>query len=218
MPGSLFEFTFGQEEEKKEGKVQGIALAEVINNVDALGEGRVQIRLPWLPGIEPWARVACTSAGLGYGHFFQPQVGNEVVVSFNQGNIAEPIILGALWSKTDRPPSPLPVDAADKMIIRTPLGHTIEFDEREFSITITTTTQQKIAMTLNEIEITAGLDAAKLTLGTFGEVSITAATEIALEAPTVSIKAGTIDLKTSGSANLASSGICTITGSTVKIN
>src|SRR5258706_10454277 len=92
------------------GSVNGVAVAKVIDNIDIQGTARVQISLPWLPGFEPWARVASPMAGMGRGTYFIPQVGDEVLVAFNQGDIREPYILGALWSSVDKPPALLPAD------------------------------------------------------------------------------------------------------------
>lgn len=218
MAGSLFEFTIGREEDESEGKVQGIALAEVINNLDSLGEGRVQLRLPWMPGVEPWARVATLSAGNGYGHFFQPQVGNEVVVAFNQGNISEPVVLGVLWSTTDRPPALLPTDPIDKRVVRTRMGHEIEINEVRQTITITTSTKQKIHLSPDALELSAGLGASSVKLTTAGEITLKGAISIDLQAPKISISGTTFEMRSSGTADLRAGGVCTITGSTVTIN
>src|SRR5579862_1946328 len=56
----------------------GVAIAEVVSNIDESGLGRVQLRLPWLPGYQPWARVAVLSAGSNRGTYFIPQTGDEV--------------------------------------------------------------------------------------------------------------------------------------------
>ena len=45
--------------------ISGVAVGQVIENRDATGLARVQLRLPWLPGVQPWARVAVPMAGPG---------------------------------------------------------------------------------------------------------------------------------------------------------
>ena len=67
-------------------RFDGVALAQVVDNRDMTGQARVQLRLPWLPGIEPWARVAVPMAGDSRGTFIIPQVGDEVLVAFNHGD------------------------------------------------------------------------------------------------------------------------------------
>ena len=87
MPGALFELSFGAPEEREEKKIFGVALGQVINNVDATGQARVQVLLPWMPGVEPWARVVAAGAGMSRGFYSLPQIGDEVLVAFNQGDV-----------------------------------------------------------------------------------------------------------------------------------
>ena len=68
-------------------RIYGVAPAEVVSNLDLTGLGRVQLRLPWLPGYSPWARVAAFSAGSGRGGYFIPQNGDEVLVAFSHGDV-----------------------------------------------------------------------------------------------------------------------------------
>jgi hypothetical protein len=50
------------------------------------------------------ARLATMMSGDRYGTFFGPVVGDEVVVGFELGNPARPVILGALWNPDRQPP------------------------------------------------------------------------------------------------------------------
>src|SRR5262245_40006952 len=86
-----------------DGRIFGVALATVIDNADQNTLGRVKLRLPWLPGHEPWARVAVLAAGPDRGTFFIPQVDDEVLIAFEHGDIRRPVVVGSLWNGTDRP-------------------------------------------------------------------------------------------------------------------
>src|SRR5881227_1091644 len=124
----------------------GVAVAEVIDNLDVTNQGRVQLRLPWLPGVEPWARVAALSAGSGNGSYFIPQIKDEVLVAFHHGDVRDPYILGALWNGQDRPPSKSPLDAKTRRVIRTPAGHQIDLDDQAQTVTVETSTGQKVTL------------------------------------------------------------------------
>ena len=52
MTEKLVELDPSKDEQELEEKVYGVAVAKVISNLDATGEGRVQLSLPWLPGFE----------------------------------------------------------------------------------------------------------------------------------------------------------------------
>jgi len=113
-----------------------VAVAEVIDNNDALTMGRVQIRLPWLD-VPVYARVATLMAGSNRGTFFIPQPGDEVLVAFNHGDVREPFVIGSLWNGVDQPPATDMGDPMFKRLIRTPQGLELEFDDKKGTVTIT---------------------------------------------------------------------------------
>lgn len=199
-------------------RIYGVAVAQVINNVDLLGEGRVQLMLPWLPSLLPWARVAVLSAGFGRGTYFIPQPGDEILVAFNHGDVREPYVIGGLWNTTDRPPALLPTDPVTKRVIRTPLGHQIEFDEALQTVTITSSTFQTIKLDPAQIEVSTTGGAAAVTLSAAGSVSIQAALSIELKAPAITIEGATLELKGASVANLNGGAACNIQAALVKIN
>lgn len=205
----------------EEPRFQGIAVAEVVSNLDTKGLGRVQIRLPWLAGTLVWARIAAPMAGLNHGTYFIPQPFTEVVVAFNNGDTADPFIIGSLWNSLDRPPALLPTDPTNKRVIRTPLGHEIEFNEATQSISITTNSQQQIVLDPSGIRMsTAGLNGGTTTtMDTAGNVSIAGTSRISLKAPTIQINGATlVDITSSGAANINGGRRCSIIAMNVGIN
>lgn len=87
-------------------------LAEVVSVDDPLGLARVQVRLFSFDGVGEqdgpiWARVAVPFAGASRGAFMLPDVGDEVVVNFLNGDPRQPIVVGGLWNGGDAPPETL---------------------------------------------------------------------------------------------------------------
>jgi uncharacterized protein involved in type VI secretion and phage assembly len=202
--------------------VTGVAVAKVIDNIDIQGTARVQISLPWLPGFEPWARVAAPMAGMGRGTYFIPQVGDEVLVAFNQGDIREPYILGSLWSSVDKPPALLPADPINKRIIQTPLGHKIQFDDLTQEISITSSTMQTITMGLKGITISAGTAPppakSTITMDVAGNITIDAKLSLSLKAPSISISGKKVDISGDAATTVKGGAKCAIQGGIVNIN
>jgi len=214
MAQGLFEFGW-QPAAQKDDKIYGAGIATVIENVDLLGEGRVQLSLPWAPGFEPWARVATLMGGSQRGTYFIPQVGDEVVVVFNHGDIREPFVVGTLWNTIDRPPSLLPTDSINTRIIRTPLGQEVEFDDLQQSITISNPLQYEITLGPDAAELSSA--GATVSLDLFGNVTIRGAASISLEAPDISISGTNVTISGTAGATFDGGFNCTISGAQVNI-
>lgn len=196
----------------------GVAVAEVIDNIDPTNQGRVQLSLPWMPGVEPWGRVACGSGGKGRGMYFMPQVGDEVLVAFHHGDVREVYIIGSLWSTKDRPPTKSLQDPVNRRVIRTPVGHEIELDDKEKTVTVKTTTGHTLRMEPSKIEVKTDGGSATITLEASGAMKIEAQTSITMKAPQITLDATTLTLKSSGPASLSAGAVCEVKGSMVKIN
>lgn len=119
-------------------KFAGVTTGRVINLLDPLMLGRVQVELPFIDALDlnPWARVATTMAGLMHGSYFIPNIGDEVLVAFEHGDIRAPYVVGCLWTAIAPPPlqSPIPQIRA----IRTITGNQIVFTEAPPSVSIQT--------------------------------------------------------------------------------
>ncbi|AQH02651.1 hypothetical protein A9R05_27365 [Burkholderia sp. KK1] len=198
-------------------KVYGVAIGTVVNNVDSTGQARVQLMLPWLPGYQPWARLATLMAGMARGTYFVPMVGDEVLVAFNHGDVREPFVVGALWNTLDRPPSLSPTDAVTRRLVRSPLGHELEFDDALQTVTLKSNLLSKVTLAADKAEIST--PTASVTVGKLGDVTITAKTKLTLDAPVIEIKAkASLTVQSQGVATLKASGACVVQGSVVKIN
>ncbi|TXS00608.1 type IV secretion protein Rhs [Streptomyces sp. col6] len=82
----------------------GLASGTVTDTHDPEGSGRVKVRFPWLSDeyASDWARTA-QSGGTGGGEAFIPEVGDEVLVGFEQGHLDRPYVLAGLYNGKDRP-------------------------------------------------------------------------------------------------------------------
>jgi uncharacterized protein involved in type VI secretion and phage assembly len=212
-----FGLTQNFEMKPRENKVYGVSVATVLNNIDCTGEARVQLLLPWLPGYTPWARLSSQMAGMGRGMFFVPQIGDEVLVAFNHGDVRDPYVLGTCWNTMDRPPSLLPTDAVTKRKIRTPLGHELSFDEATQTVKLESNTMSTITLDPTKAEIST--PTATITIGKAGDITISAKTKLTLDAPIIEINAKTLlTAKSKGAAQFEAEGVCLVKGKQVRIN
>lgn len=193
----------------------GVVVGQVLNVLDPLLLGRVQVRLPFVDDadLSPWARVAVPMAGPACGHYFIPNIGDEVLVAFEHGDTSVPYVIGSLWNATSPPPLPSPVPQI--RMLRTLAGNTIMIADVPPAITIQTATGHTILMSPAGIQITAATSIINMTPD---GVTITGANVNLVGTAAVNITAPTVTINGAGAANLQSGGVCNITGSLVKIN
>jgi len=143
MSQILIEAAAQQRETPAEFRAQGITAAVVISNRDTTKQGRIQVRVPWLPGMDPWVRVAVPMAGNGRGMYFIPQQDDEVLVAFGDGDFRDAYVIGSLWNGEDKPPTNELNDPVTKRLIRSPQGLLIQLDDGVPSITLTIKSSSK---------------------------------------------------------------------------
>ncbi len=118
-------------EREARNKIYGVVVGVVTRNNHPLGKYMVQVRFPWLDDTyeSDWARIATIGAGgnfpdLGseahkhwdkdgkdvgdayeksYGVYWLPNVQDQVLVAFEQGDISRPFVIGGLWTDKEKP-------------------------------------------------------------------------------------------------------------------
>lgn len=85
------------------GKYRGM----VLNNVDPMQQGRLQVQVPDVAGLVPasWAMPCVPIAGLQNGMVALPVIGSGVWVEFEQGNPDSPIWVGCFWGSAAEVPA-----------------------------------------------------------------------------------------------------------------
>lgn len=111
----------------------GVTIGLVTNNKDPDGLGRVKVKFPWLSQDDEsyWARVLTPMAGNDRGIYFLPEVDDEVLVAFEQGDMNSPYILGSLWNGKDKPPAKNDEGKNNQRLIKSRSGHQIILDDTE---------------------------------------------------------------------------------------
>ncbi|NML38712.1 hypothetical protein HHL17_16000 [Chitinophaga sp. G-6-1-13] len=73
--------------------------AIVTDNHDPKGIGRIRVKFHWMNGEEktPWVRIASPHGGGGKGHFFVPEIDEEVIVGFENDSAVKPYIIGTVY-------------------------------------------------------------------------------------------------------------------------
>ncbi|MCR5597471.1 MAG: phage baseplate assembly protein V [Lachnospiraceae bacterium] len=89
-----------QKTETGDNRIYGVLLGTVQNKYDAKMPGRVCVNVTTKDQEQDqmlmWVRVAQPSSGSKWGHYFLPEVGDQVLLAFEQGNIERPYIIGCV--------------------------------------------------------------------------------------------------------------------------
>ncbi|MCA9911533.1 MAG: type IV secretion protein Rhs [Anaerolineae bacterium] len=181
------------------GRFYGVHPATVSDNQDPLGQGRVAVLLPMFGDTDSaamlWARVAVPFAGNNRGTWFIPDVDDEVLVAFESGDAARPIVIGSLWNWVDRPPETMDSQNSKKRIV-TRTGVEITLDDDDRALTLKTPAGRTLTFddTTDTVEINDNTgNTIKITNG---EISVSATTKVKIAAAVVEIEANMITADT----------------------
>jgi uncharacterized protein involved in type VI secretion and phage assembly len=216
------------EVEKTRERVFGVTIGIVTSVLDPKGLARVQVQFPWLSNQvdSAWARIATAWAGSNRGSYLLPEVGDEVLVAFQHGDLKHPYVIGFLWNDEDRPPELSPM--LERRELKSKSGHTIMFDDligmRSLSLKSQGGHEIKLDDTVGGMQISISDSSSNLsivldTVG--GKISIsTTAGQIELRAGAgqISLDATAIDIHATGSLSLKGDGTVSVNGAMVRIN
>jgi phage protein D/phage baseplate assembly protein gpV len=182
----------------------GVAVATVTDIDDPQKMARVKVMLPWLSEdvSTTWARLVAPGAGNEYGVMWMPQVGDEVLVAFEHGDIDYPVVLGGLWNGKDVVPfdygSAIDSGTVTYCGFTSRTGHKVSFFE--------SSSESKIHLLTAAGKVSIELDDKNevIKVETTGKLVVKAETDI--------------EIKAGGAMKLEATGQLTIKGATVAIN
>ncbi len=225
--------------------IRGLHIAKVVKlNEDPGCENKIAVEFPLLNGEKNsvWARLSNFWAGKGYGAFFLPDIGDEVVIGFLNNDPCYAIVLGSLYSSNRTPPYEFPEKNTIRALV-TSSGMKLEFEEEKKHITLSTpagklleisdegnyirlTDQYKNKIEMAEsgicIESSKALSLKAKTdilLEAGAAAGVQAKSDLSLKGMNIEAKANTnLTLKATAKAELSASGQTVISGALVKIN
>jgi len=205
------------QDEEQPKRMYGVMTARVINPLDPMMLGRVQVQLGSVDDVDlmPWARIAQPMAGIASGTYFIPNPGDTVLVAFEHGDINAPYIIGSLWTGFAPPPLPSPIP--QMRMIRTPLGNQIMFMDVPPTIQIMTTSGQMLTLSPAGVTIVSPISVQMIVGDNIVTISPKGVDVVA--AKTLSISAGgSVSINAGGALTLTAAGTCSITAPMVRIN
>jgi type VI secretion system secreted protein VgrG len=104
--------------------------AVVVDNNDPSGMSRIRVQFPWQKQMgekSPWLRVVTPYAGGGKGQHILPEIGEEVLVGFENDNAEKPFVHGAMYHGEGK--SGHGGEGNNFKAFETRSGHYLEFEE-----------------------------------------------------------------------------------------
>jgi len=182
-----------------DSRLVGVVIGKVSDVNDPQGHGRVTLTYPWLSAtyVSDWARTVQPGAGKDRGAMVVPEVGDEVLVAFEQGDIRRPYVVGGLYNGVDTPkagPTDI-VDSGSGEINRRSFvsrrGHRLDFlDQSGKTEGVTIRTGD------DKLQLLMDATGTKLTVHSDGTVLVEAKQGVTVDAAssTVELKGGNIKL------------------------
>jgi len=197
-------------------KFPGIYRGTVMDNNDPLQYGRVKVKIyPMLADVEttnlPWAvpmYPIFEGAGTGAGYFAVPDIGTNVFIMFEMGDIYQPVYIGEAPDAVKGLPTDRTTNYPNRKVLKTSSGIVVYIDDTAIDLKVVHPSGSYVLIDNNgDIKITCHRNA---------EITTTANTVV--NAVDVDINATNVDITASGTASLTANGTVTITGSSVDIN
>lgn len=197
--------------EGQEQSFCGITIGIVTDINDPDKKNRVKVRLlNRTDSVQEtdFIRVMTPAAGKEFGFFDLPEVGDEVLVGFIDGDFTDPYVLGSLWN----PKAPAPVTVADGKnevrMLKSKTAHKLEFNDGEDAPGVTLISAQESKLVLDDkgklitVSDKDGSNSMKIDIGG-GTVTLEAKSKLVLKCGGASIEldgsSNAITIKTSGS-------------------
>jgi phage protein D/phage baseplate assembly protein gpV len=199
----------------------GLAIGQVSDAADPEKAGRVKLTFPWLSAdyVSDWARTVQSGAGKDRGWQVVPEVGDEVLVAFEQGDFRRPTVVGGLFNGVDTMPRG-PMDLVDggtgkinrrSMVSR--LGHRVDLVDASGKEGVrVTTTDEKLKLIMDHSGTT-------ITLHADGKVVIEGTQGITIDSASsnMELKGNQIAIKATSSVDVNAGGQLSLTGATAKL-
>ena len=209
----------------------GVAVAQVSDVQDPEHAGRVRLTFPWLSDdyVSDWARSVQPGAGKDRGWTVLPEVGDEVLVAFEQGDFARPTVLGGLFNGVDTMPTGQGdvIDAGSGAVRRRSMvsrrGHRIDLLDADGQSEggRLATKDDKLVVNLDSVgtTLTVHADGKVVVEGSKGITIDSASSDMQLKGGQISLKATngvTVD-GGGGAVSVSSNAALSLTGSTAKL-
>jgi len=196
----------------------GVVPAVVTNSDDPQNLGRVKLQFPWMSeeAESSWTRVVGAGAGPEAGFMIIPEVGDEVLVAFEQGHFNRPYVLGGLWNGQHALP-PTAASGNEKPLVRSwhsRTGHHITvYDNADNKIEIVTNGGQMLVLDDANQKITI-TSSSGMTL-TFDD----GGGKFSIEGNQIEIKAdGSLKIEAGANIDLQAGGQVNIKGAMINLN
>lgn len=102
---SMSELAASQVQKTEQERITGVVSGVVAENYKEEYPGQVKVEIPVRDegaNVLKWAKVAFPYTGDGWGMYFLPEKGDQVILAFENGSIERPFVIGSIPREKDR--------------------------------------------------------------------------------------------------------------------
>jgi phage protein D len=209
--------------------IAGVVPALVTDVNDPNNLGRIKVSFPWLSDTyaSDWARMVQVGAGDNRGASFLPEVNDEVLVAFEQGDWRRPYVIGSLHNGVDTPMLGTGlIDGTSGAVKRRGLisknGHALLFfDDSSADGTALMTGDHNLRISLNAGTTTIKVTSSgKITIEGSDDINITSTGGgITLDAQdALTLSGQSVSISAQSSVSISANADVTVAGQPIKLN
>ncbi|MEC4017976.1 VgrG-related protein [Streptomyces sp. H27-D2] len=202
-------------------RIPGLVSAQVVDIKDPEEQGRVKLCFPWLSDeyVSNWARTVQLGGSKG-GGIVIPEVGDEVLVGFEQGSLERPYVIGGLYNGVNKPKPRKPdlydktKGVANRRSFESKMGHRLELLDADMGPlgVLLATGDDKLWIDLDQ-------HGTRIVIHSDGAVQIEAKGNVKVKGNGITLDAGSGALELNGSEiKLTGKQSVDVSGAQVKVN
>lgn len=137
--------------------MHGVVVGIVVENGSRDFAGMVRVKIPTRDknkNVLQWMKVVSTMGGKAWGSYVIPEIGDQVLVAFEEGNINNAYVIGSIYKNNSSTVGKYYTDENYKKVFKTKGGNRIEIDDTDDKQSISLVTKNGHTVSMDDASST----------------------------------------------------------------